>query len=159
MLEDKKCPHCGEAKLISAFYNDRSQNTGKSVWCRQCHSNDNKKYKYNRKEYYQTYRKKNRKSISRKNRERRKAIKIEVLTYYGNGKICCVICGEEREACLSIDHINEDGANHRRQLKSGYAAHFHEWLKHENFPEGYQTLCMNCQWVKHRNWQEAEEEI
>jgi len=49
-------------------------------------------------------------------------IKTEVLTHYGKGYLACVICGESRLACLSIDHINGGGR--------------------------YQTLCMNCQFLK-----------
>lgn len=37
-------------------------------------------------------------------------IKTDVLTYYGGGKLACGVCGENRIACLSIDHMNGDGA-------------------------------------------------
>jgi len=25
---------------------------------------------------------------------------------------------------------------------------FYYWLRRQGYPEGYQTLCMNCQWIK-----------
>lgn len=74
--------------------------------------------------------------------------KIEVLTHYGNGKLACVICGEERLPCLSIDHIDGDGNKHRREIGARNAHSFYIWLRQQGFPVGYQTLCMNCQFVK-----------
>ncbi len=73
--------------------------------------------------------------------------KIEVLTHYGNGKCACVICGESRLACLSIDHIIGNGMAEKRKYgyKSGQG--IYRWLKRNGYPVGYQTLCMNCQWV------------
>jgi len=74
--------------------------------------------------------------------------KSEILTYYGGGKCVCVICGENRLACLTIDHINNDGAQHRKNLGLVSGKAFYHWLKINNFPEGFQTLCGNCQLIK-----------
>ena len=76
------------------------------------------------------------------------AIKAKVLTHYGNGKLACVRCGESRMACLSIDHVNGSGFKHRRKLGIGSGKPFYLWLKKNDYPIGYQTLCMNCQFVK-----------
>jgi hypothetical protein len=79
--------------------------------------------------------------------ERNKKWKIEVLTHYGNGVLACVKCGFTDIRALTIDHINNDGYAHRKTLGlSGRG--FYYWLKRENFPEGFQTLCMNCQFIK-----------
>lgn len=72
-------------------------------------------------------------------------LKIEVLTTYGNGKLACVQCSESRLPCLSLDHINGGGHIHR---KGGVGSHTYSTVKREGFPFGYQTLCMNCQWIK-----------
>jgi len=45
---------------------------------------------------------------------------------------------------LSIDHINGGGTEERKKTGSGLYAQ----LKKRGFPEGYQVLCMNCQYVK-----------
>ncbi len=79
-------------------------------------------------------------------RTNRNNIKIKILTHYGGGKCACVQCGESRPACLSIDHIDGNGNRHRKILKRG--GNFYYWLTTNNYPEGYQTLCMNCQFVK-----------
>ena len=83
-------------------------------------------------------------------RAEKRRLKIEVLTHYGNGKFACVICGENRFPCLSVDHIGGDGANHRTSLGWGKAGgtRIYRWLRDNDYPDGYQTLCMNCQWAK-----------
>ncbi|MBA7590530.1 hypothetical protein ES708_32654 [subsurface metagenome] len=79
--------------------------------------------------------------------EARVKIKIETLTHYGNGKLTCSHCDESRLACLSLDHINGNGCKERDKLKRwGYR--FYLMLKKQGWPEGFQTLCMNCQFVK-----------
>jgi hypothetical protein len=78
-----------------------------------------------------------------------KTAKVEVLSHYGGNKIGCVSCGESDLRCLSIDHVNDDGANHRLKI-TGYKNRPipYDWYIKNNFPQGYQTLCMNCQFVK-----------
>jgi hypothetical protein len=44
-----------------------------------------------------------------------------------------------------IDHINGNGNIHRKEV-SGYK--MYPLLKRDGFPLGYQTLCMNCQFIK-----------
>lgn len=76
-------------------------------------------------------------------------MKSEALLVYGRGKLGCVVCGESRLACLSIDHIDGGGNKHRRSIgENRVGLSFYKWLKDEGFPNGYQTLCMNCQFVK-----------
>jgi hypothetical protein len=70
--------------------------------------------------------------------------KIQVISHYGKGVGACVVCGEDDLNCLSIDHINGGGREHRKRIGS----HFYAWLIKNGFPEGYQTLCMNCQFKK-----------
>jgi len=79
----------------------------------------------------------------------RAQLKSEVLTHYGNGKLACVKCGYDKHlAALSLDHVNSSGAEHRRIVGTGGGRPFYVWLKNNGFPEGYQTLCMNCQFIK-----------
>lgn len=80
-------------------------------------------------------------------------LKINALSHYGNDTIKCVICGETRLPCLSIDHINGGGNQER---KREYHGHLYWWLKKRNYPEGYQTLCMNCQWIKRAEQKECQ---
>ena len=74
-------------------------------------------------------------------------VKTQVFAHYSNGKVCCALCGNDNIFCLSIDHINGLGKQNRKALhRSGCA--FYYWLKKQGYPEGYQVLCMNCQFIK-----------
>jgi len=83
-----------------------------------------------------------------KNCERRRKIKAEVLTHYGKGKLACVRCGFDDLRALSIDHINGGGRQHAREIGQHSGTAMYSWLKKNNYPEGFQTLCGNCQWIK-----------
>ena len=74
-------------------------------------------------------------------------LKLQVLTHYGNGRCVCVRCGNDGIKHLSIDHINGGGNKHRNAV-DGIGNHIYRWLRDNNYPEGYQTLCMNCQFDK-----------
>lgn len=73
-------------------------------------------------------------------------LKIEVLSHYSGGTPRCVMCEESRLVCLSIDHIKGGGNKHMRDL--GIKVGIYRWLKVQNYPGGYQVLCMNCQFIK-----------
>ena len=77
-----------------------------------------------------------------------KELKLQLLTHYGNGKCTCVVCGFDDIRALCIDHINNDGASHRKEInsKGGYRTYY--WLKRHGLPSGYQTLCANCNSIK-----------
>lgn len=116
--------------------------------------------------YTREYHRRNKDRLLQKERERRKAdlssnralerkyslkartkTKVAILTNYGGGKCACAQCGENRIECLSLDHINNDGMEHRKRLGFG-GYRFYRLLQSQGYPEGYQTLCINCQWVK-----------
>ena len=108
--------------------------------------------------YCREYDKRNHEAKKRRLRELNQAVRLEVLTHYGNGRCACIRCGESRLACLSIDHIQHVGA--QRKVRRGESTV--RWLKKNNYPIGYQTLCMNCQWVKrteNREWEKVDESI
>jgi hypothetical protein len=73
--------------------------------------------------------------------------KIALIKEYG-GK--CVCCGEFEPIFLTIDHINEDGAKHRKENGIYAGASFYRWLKQQGYPkDNYQVLCFNCNFAKH----------
>ena len=112
-------------------------------------SENREKYNTRARAYYAENREKRCAQNREYSRRRNQEIRKEVLTYYGNGKIACVKCGFVDEKALSIDHINGGGNAHRRSL-GGWVigVRFYRWLIQQGFPTGYQTLCMNCQFVK-----------
>jgi len=81
----------------------------------------------------------------------RKALKQEMVAAYG-GK--CVCCGLDDWRFLSIDHINNNGAEERRILNEsgnvGGGHGFYVKLRQRGFPkEEYQLLCYNCNMAKY----------
>ena len=72
--------------------------------------------------------------MHRRNRE-------EMLEAYG-GKCACPRCPETNPAFLTLEHINGDGAAHRKAVGRGHA---YADLRRRGWPkEGYTLLCMNC---------------
>ena len=80
-------------------------------------------------------------------REWRKKLKYEIMSHYSEGTPKCKVCGENRIACLSIDHIYGGGEKAIRDFKLG-GGKFYSWIKKNNYPKDLQVLCMNCQFVK-----------
>lgn len=75
----------------------------------------------------------------------RKALRDLVFNAYGG--YVCKCCGETTPEFLTLDHINNDGAEHRKIIGSG-GNNLLQWLKKNSFPPGFQVLCWNCQWGK-----------
>lgn len=72
--------------------------------------------------------------------------RIAVLAHYGvGGKPVCRHCGFDDVRALSIDHVHNNGSEHRKTVRGG---EFYTWLGRNNFPDGFQTLCRNCNWIK-----------
>lgn len=73
-------------------------------------------------------------------------IRDEVISHYGPN---CRCCGESNRIFLTIDHVNNDGYLAPRHRRGGSL--LYRWLKVHKFPDGFQTLCFNCNQGKHRN--------
>jgi hypothetical protein len=79
------------------------------------------------------------KQIMKRNRDI--DLKLEAFSYYG----CkCANCDINDIRFLTIDHINDDGAEHRRQI----GPHIIPWLHKNKYPVGFQILCFNCNYLK-----------
>ena len=100
------------------------------------------------KEYRNKYYQINKERILNLSRDVNKKIKLDILTYYGGGVAACVLCGYDNMDALSIDHINGDGARHRREHHITSSYKLYRLLRRNGFPIGYRTLCMNCQWLE-----------
>jgi hypothetical protein len=87
-------------------------------------------------------RREKREETNKKERETKLLLRNEVLDYYGG---VCQCCGESTKEFLCIDHINGGGNKHKQITKGS----LYRWLKKNNFPEGFQTLCHNCNQAKH----------
>jgi hypothetical protein len=83
-------------------------------------------------------------------------LKKEVLTRYGKRQklqCCWRGCTIVDVDMLTLDHIADNGADHRSEItkgkyRGGGGINFYGWVKRHGFPVGFQTLCHNHQWKK-----------
>lgn len=72
-------------------------------------------------------------------------LKAQVFDAYGGPRCAC--CEEDVFDLLTIDHVNNDGAEQRRKLGNGSTCKsrvVYAWLRRNNYPSGYQVLCFSC---------------
>lgn len=81
-----------------------------------------------------------------KNRKRYLKNKKLIFAHYGKS---CKCCGEDNLCFLNIDHISGGGRQHRKETNSIFS--LYPWLIKNDFPDGFQTLCANCNWGKYLN--------
>ena len=83
-----------------------------------------------------------------------KKTRLVCLIFYGGNPPKCACCNEAMYQFLGIDHINGGGNKHRKTLSlSGKKSTFggqtvYRWLINNNFPDGFQVLCHNCNLAK-----------
>lgn len=142
----KRCSVCGADKPLPDFYADPPKRDGRDGTCIPCilakrkvyHAANLEAVKARNTAYYLSHRDGWLK-YARKVRQ-------ECLAAYGGA---CRCCGETTPEFLGIDHVNDDGEKHRRELK-GYGRAIYQWLKKNNYPQDgrFQLLCHNCNMSK-----------
>ena len=80
-------------------------------------------------------------------REYKRSDRLKIIDHYSEGKNNCNNCGISDLRVLSIDHINGNGSTHREELRKKGTS-LYRWIINNNYPSGFQILCMNCQFVK-----------
>ena len=152
--QTKCCSRCKIEKPLAQFYFKPKRNVYEPR-CKDCTALDNRAYyEKNRasvKRAAKAYRDRNpgryRTYLGKYSKDRGRMFKATVIGHYG-GKCAC--CGEDRIGFLTIDHVNNDGAKHRKEIgKAG----LYMWLIRYNFPTTYelQCLCFNCNYGKNHN--------
>jgi predicted restriction endonuclease len=143
----KVCSKCKTLKPISEFNKNKQTKDGLCVWCRVCNNRHRKEHYMRTREFSAQYRKeyyeKHKDKIKNDKKQERIDIRDKVLSHYGN---VCACCGEKIRTFLSIDHIDGGGYRHRKTVPANY---LYKWLIKNNFPDGFQLLCRNCNWGKH----------
>ena len=143
-IERSKQYYCkNKARILEKRANDYQQiklNKTKLRKYRQMQAEKARKY---RSKYAERYREQERK--------RRAQLKLLVLGHYSPGGIphCswpgCIMSDVD---CLTLDHINNDGAEFRRRVGFLGGVTLYKWLRARGFPDGYQTLCGGHQFKK-----------
>lgn len=140
---EKRCTSCGQTKPRSDFY-IRSHG-GLNPECKPCararmarvRDKDRVAYLEQQRQWRGPFKEK---------------VRRAVFNAYGGHK--CVCCGETERKFLTLDHVNNDGAEHRvkiagKRTASGWQTYY--WLYRNGFPSGLQVLCMNCNFGKRMN--------
>lgn len=162
---ERLCRKCGATKPVEDFAlvyakNSRGQNYRQHT-CKPCanaiHAERMRKARQRAPEKYRKHQRDHREQHTAlcrmQRRESGQRRKLRVLNAYGGP--CCACCGESCLSMLAIDHVNNDGAKHRNELNGGLgrsqSVEMYCWLEKNNFPEGFQVLCYNCNISKHRH--------
>ena len=134
----KKCSKCGIVKPSLEFRGLRCRSCRSEYDMHRLKTNTSARQLYliSKKKYYIN----NKDKILAYNTSNRNKLKAEVINHYSNGLNCCACCKESDIRFLSIDHINNNGAEHRKSMRKSIC----RWLRRNNYPIGYQVLCFNC---------------
>ncbi len=144
----KTCTKCKKTLPVSLFHKNSKSKVNCQPQCKWCCSDSHReRYQKDKKRILEQSA-----SYYRANTDKRKAYhkklrsnkKEQVYSHYGK---TCVCCGETETAFLTIDHINNDGAAHRREIN---AASIYDHIIKESYPDTFQVLCVNCNWAKSR---------
>lgn len=169
----KICKICNIVKPIEEFNKNKKHSDGHTSVCKDCCNEELRERYGNDLEYREKIMEKNRIAVAKyrakegfipwykrsqenletqrehakKSRQKDRYIVIE---HYSNGTMKCICCGENHYDFLTIDHMNNDGANQKRENKLA-GNNMYKWLINNGFPKEYQVLCMNCNWSKRLN--------
>ncbi len=130
---ERKATKCSSGKKFYCWLRKHKYPPGFRVLCANCNwreyrrlrSGTEKQAKYNIRQ----------KAIKRK-------IKIDVMTKIGG---CCKLCGLDDIEVLTVHHINNDGAEHRRQLSKGVSGYaFYTALRRTGNYKGLECRCFSC---------------
>jgi hypothetical protein len=132
--EMKWCTVCDQEKLRSEFHKAKGHSDGLQSRCKECQVEVTRQYRAAHPEHVKRLR-------DEHARRYRHEVKQRAMDGYG-GKCSC--CGETELAFLTLDHINNDGAAHRKELGYAGGQSFYHWVIKNDFPSLLQVLCWNC---------------
>src|SRR5690349_8754931 len=128
------CRDCKQEKPTQDMCPDVRGDYGVKKLCKSCAAIRAKKYRKEKPEKYKKHR-----NDARVNRRKK------ILNALGNK---CIVCGESRYEFLTIDHILNDGAQHRKELygnsRKGGDDLYVEIIKLGIPKDRFQILCYNC---------------
>ena len=150
-MNTKTCPKCKQEKKTDDFAKNKARGDGLHSWCKMCKNHAERERWAGRtdeevkedKNYAQRY-----------DQEYNQNLKQKVIDYYSKKTGQCSRCGEGDIVVLCIDHINGGGNEHRRDINRVAGRNFYQWLVQNNYPDGFQVLCCNCNMRK--RWERRE---
>jgi len=136
-MKTKKCGQCGKTKPVSEFYRTNQGTCGYRSPCKEC-NNSGRRAKYDPSKRV--------KDVAA-TRAMKLALKVDVITNLGGR---CECCGEDLMGLLTVDHINNDGAEHARSLakhakKRAVSYIVHRDIINQGYPrDKYRVMCFSC---------------
>jgi len=146
----KRCKTCGRRKPLRAFYartphckmcvkaRARALFEQSKAWIRDC------------RDWYRAHQdvvSSARSFVAAPPLARYHRLQHDAIMAYGGYRCAC--CGIDEPLFLTLDHIDNGGTRHRRQVGKGDK--FYAWLRDHGYPAGFQVLCSNCNNGRHRN--------
>lgn len=153
---DKTCRVCNKDKNFNSFYKNNSLKDGYINECKDCYSQREKIYRNKNRHYIKKWHKDHYKDNVKEIKTYRKKLydkaRTDTIKYYSDGKMNCKCCGEDNRLFLTIDHVNNDGGEKRKNKTQPWGGpQLCRWLILNDFPDGFQILCFNCNLGKARN--------
>lgn len=156
-MKTYRCSKCKNKKPASEMRKDnkRTKNDGISSQCNDCYKElYGEKAKARRKEYGKTHRRELVEKQKQYYAEHKESTQEYRKIYYTKSKLIalehygtkCACCGESNPTFLAIDHIGGGGTKHRKTMSKG-GVNIYDWLRKNNYPPGFRTLCHNCNWA------------
>lgn len=141
-MNTKKCYCCGVMKDINLFNKNSSKKDGYQEECRECR-------RIYRRDFYKKHYNPHPRPRLYSDKEENRSLKLQVLTHYCDGNTPrCVNCNFTDIRALTIDHINNNGAEDRKKTGRRGGDPFYRLLRKLGYPSGYQVLCANCNTIK-----------
>lgn len=140
--KSKRCADCKKVKLLSEFYLSSKKMTNGEVkqfynsYCRKCHGIRNRASFEN-----------DRESRLASQRALTATWKRRAMDGYGG---TCACCGEDEIDFLCIDHVNNDGKAHRKEMGTAGGVTLYRQVVRLGFPDRFQVLCFNCNNAKYQ---------
>jgi len=120
LRDSGRCVSCG------------GRSPGRFVTCKKC------------RDRHAEYRRRYPDKVRRSRQETQQKVKRQVIGHYGSA---CECCGERNLHFLTLDHVNNDGGEHRRLVKEETgAASIYRWIRNRDFDHDFElrVLCYNC---------------
>ena len=171
----KICTHCLKNKSNSDFYKRSDAHSKLSSWCKECIKKSRGSIRNINTDFQNKIcRKCGQKLILNENWKLSRAKKYificnkcenkraseyhwqsiqQVMAFYSKQEMRCALCGYSNIDCLTIDHIECNGAARR---KISYNIDNAEKLVKRNFPDGFRILCRNCQWIEYGKYKKEK---
>ena len=164
----RRCTRCGQDKELDSFECTNRARDWYRRECKSCVRDRVRRYAEESRKTIQEYRRRyhanHREEIiakvtewARKNPDRHRK---NALAYYyrlqhaaieAYGGYRCSWCGIDEPLVLCLDHVENNGREHRQQVGSVGGHKLYKWLRDNAYPPGFQVLCMNCNHAKYRN--------